>query len=206
MSAKESVIPRLNVRDLSVHHIGPVELSVEKGECVCIAGPSGIGKSLLLRGIADIEPHDGEVLLDGVRATTYAPPQWRRQVGLLPAESAWWLETVAEHFTTVDEQQLQTLGLTTSILGTPVSQASTGERQRLALLRLLQNQPKVLLLDEPTSGLDPENTKRVETLLQIFRQQHQASILWISHDPSQIRRVCDRSLTFNGRSLTEQAA
>ena len=72
-----------------------------------------------------------------------------------------------------------------------VARLSTGEKQRLALLRLLANQPRALLLDEPTASLDP---RKVEDLLHTYRQQHAAPVLWVSHDPAQRQRVAQRVL------------
>jgi len=76
----------------------PVDLSIDPGELVLLSGASGSGKSLLLRAIADLDPHDGEVWLDGKARSTLPAPDWRRLVGLLPAESHWWGDSVRDHF------------------------------------------------------------------------------------------------------------
>ncbi len=185
--------------------LGPVELSVGAGECLCITGPSGSGKSLLLRAIADLDPHDGEVLLAGVASADIEPEQWRRQVGLLPPESSWWLPVAGDHFHNGMPVKLEQLGLADSILQQPVSRLSSGERQRLALLRLLANTPRVLLLDEPTANLDTSNTQRVEDVINAYRAQHRAAVIWVSHDPAQVRRVADRHLSLEAGQAREQA-
>ena len=132
---------------------------------VCISGPSGSGKTSLLRAIADLDEHEGNVSLDGIECNGLRAPDWRRRVGLLPAESDWWYEHVGEHFAAVSEDGLKQLGFDSSMLGRKVLRLSSGERQRLALLRLLANEPQVLLLDEPTASLDPKNTRRAEQLI-----------------------------------------
>jgi ABC-type iron transport system FetAB ATPase subunit len=185
--------------------IGPVTLEVAAGECVCISGPSGAGKSQLLRAIADLDPHDGEVRLSGHAADGITPPEWRRQVGLLPPESSWWLPQVADHFHTGASLPLADVGLDDAILEQPVTRLSSGEKQRLALLRLLANQPRVLLLDEPTANLDPQNTRRVEAMIAAYREARGAAVVWISHDREQAARVCDRHYIVVDGALQQQA-
>lgn len=184
----------LRLEGVGVHQIvGPVDLTVHAGECVCVSGPSGAGKSLLLRAVADLDPHEGRVFLDGVACMDLPAPQWRRRVGLLPAESAWWAERVGDHFADgMDSEPLQRLGFDQKVMNWSVARASTGERQRLALLRLLANQPRALLLDEPTAALDPKNVKAVEALVAEYRARHDAPVIWVSHDPEQIARVAQR--------------
>jgi len=184
--------------------VGPVDLTVEAAECICLSGPSGAGKTLLLRAIADLDPHEGTVWLDDRPCEAYPAPRWRRLVGLLPAESRWWYERVGEHMERVPTVWLEALGFTPEVLEWEVRRASSGERQRLALLRLLSNRPRAVLLDEPTASLDPENTRRVEALISRYRRERQAPVLWVSHDPEQIQRIADRRFRLeDGKLLTE---
>ncbi len=183
--------------------MGPVELSVAAGECVCVSGASGSGKSLLLRALADLDPHEGTALLDGASAETLPPPEWRRRVGLLPAESHWWADRVGDHFSAWDAPLATRLGFAEEARDWSVARLSTGERQRLALLRLLANHPEVLLLDEPTAALDGENVTRVEALITEYRREHEAAVVWVSHDPRQVERVADRRLRLQDGRLVE---
>ena len=195
----------LQVRQLTVLHVGPIDLDISAKECVCLSGPSGSGKSLLLRAMVDLIPHEGEVLLDGVACSQTRPSQWRQWLGLLPAESQWWYERVGDHFRqAVPEDWLQDLGFTPAVMDWELSRCSTGEKQRLALLRLLANQPRALLLDEPTASLDEQNTLAVEQLIAHYRQQHQSPVLWVSHDSRQIARVAQRQFVFKQGVLQEQ--
>jgi ABC-type iron transport system FetAB ATPase subunit len=191
---------RLKVENLSFLSLGPFQFGVAGGECLGITGPSGSGKTLLLRALADLDPHTGEVFLDGVAAGALPAPQWRRQVGLLPAESAWWADTVGAHFEEVAPRWLDRLGFRPEVLQWEVARLSSGERQRLAFLRLLVGQPAVLLLDEPTANLDAENTRRLEDLVRRCREERGAAVVWVTHDLDQLRRVATRCCRLqNGR-------
>ena len=172
-----------------------MDLRLQAGECVCLSGPSGSGKTLLLRAIADLDPHQGTAYLEGAACVSMRPYEWRRQVGLLPAESFWWSDRVGDHFPDGDaEPWLERLGFTPGVMDWNVARLSSGERQRLALARLLVRGPRVLLLDEPTANLDPDNGGRVEGLLADYRRERGAGLLWVSHDPKQIARVADRHM------------
>jgi ATPase subunit of ABC transporter with duplicated ATPase domains len=126
-------------------------------------------------------------------------------VALLPAESQWWAATVAEHFATFDEQNLGRLGFEAGTGQWRIERLSSGEKQRLALLRLLANRPEVLLLDEPTANLDADNRQRVEILVREYLKDTGASCLWVSHDPAQLERLCDRRMTMNGDGRLEMS-
>jgi len=184
--------PLLQINSLQRLMIGPVTLAVDEGDCLCIAGASGSGKSLLLRAIADLDPHEGQVLLQGEPATDMPANDWRTRIGLLPPESSWWLPLVKNHFRNGMPLPLEHVGLCADILEQPVARLSSGEKQRLALMRLLSNRPRVLLLDEPTANLDPLNTGRVERVINEYCHAHKAAVIWVSHDPEQVARVANR--------------
>jgi ABC-type iron transport system FetAB ATPase subunit len=182
---------------------GPFDLALGDGACCVVTGPSGAGKSVLLRMIADLDPNEGSVALDGTRRETIPAPAWRRRVTYVPAESGWWAETVDEHFATTEgvEAGLAALRLPPEALAWPVARLSTGERQRLALLRALVQDPRVLLLDEPTSALDEETTRAVEAVL-TQRLDRGAIILLVSHAGAQADRMATTRLAIeHGRPV-----
>ena len=184
--------PFLDIRNLSTRGRPPVDLQAQRGECICIMGRSGSGKSVLLRLVADLDPGEGTVLLDGVDRNAGSGPAWRRRVVYQAAEPAWWGATVAEHFPAGMREPLAgwlgEVGLPGDILDADITRLSTGERQRLALLRSLARKPQVLLLDEPTASLDPATTLAVEALLS-RRLAQGLAILMVTHSAEQARRI-----------------
>ena len=197
---------RLRVEQLRTALFGPADFQVDGGEVLCLSGESGSGKTRLLRAIADLDPHEGEVYLDDVPASDFPAPDRRRQVGLLTAESPWWAARVGEHFCRRDLEGLAALGFRDTVMDWAVERLSSGERQRLALLRLLCNGPRVLLLDEPTANLDPEATRRVEALVNAYREREGAAVVWVSHSPEQVSRLGGRHLHMEAGRLQAMAA
>lgn len=185
-------MPVLTLQNLSTALLHDITLAIDGGECLCLSGASGCGKSTLLRAIVDLDPHEGTIQLDGVDHSSVTPQQWRRWVGLLTAESVWWFDTLRPHFPQVEPEWFAALGFDVAVLDWPVSRLSSGERQRLALLRLLCHRPRVLLLDEPTANLDGENGARMEALILRYGREQEAPLLWISHNPEQIKRIASR--------------
>ena len=182
-------------------------LDVADGECVAIAGASGAGKSRLLRALADLDPCDGDVRVDGQGWRDMSAPDWRRQVSYVAAEPAWWSSRVDHHFDDIAalNQGLERLGLDAHFAQAPLAELSTGERQRLSLLRALSRHPRVLLLDEPTSALDSDARDAVEAVL-TEQLASGASALLVTHDVAQAERLASRTLRVaNGRLESETA-
>ncbi len=195
--------PRLRVSEIRTQGRGPYSLTVAAGECVSLRGPSGSGKSLLLRAIADLDPHEGEAYLDGQPCSQMPAPQWRRKVALLPVESQWWLDTVGEHFPPAPCPWLAPLGFSEAALGWQVGRLSSGEKQRLALARALMNRPRALLLDEPTASLDEASIAALEAVVADYRESEQAAVLWVSHSREQAARVAARHFQLQADGLQE---
>ncbi|MDN3555353.1 ABC transporter ATP-binding protein [Halomonas maura] len=196
--------PPLCLDRLAVGDLQPVSLCVAAGEVLCLAGPSGAGKSRLLRAIADLEPHRGAVTLGELAQDELPGHAWRRRVMLVPAESQWWAERVGDHFPAGDVRGLSALGLTPAVLDWPVARLSSGEKQRLALLRALARTPSVLLLDEPTANLDDVTTRRVEAWLMARLRDGGWPVIWVAHDQVQIARVATRRGRLEDGRLVEE--
>jgi putative ABC transport system ATP-binding protein len=176
---------------------GPFDLEAAPGEAIAVTGPSGSGKSLFLRMVADLDPNEGNVALGGRNRHAMPAPDWRRLATYVAAESGWWEESVAAHFAPADRTPAaalaERLGLKPALMEGPVLRLSTGEKQRLALIRAFVRTTPALLLDEPTGPLDPESVERVETLL---RERLAAGmiLLLVTHDPAQAERLGARHL------------
>lgn len=188
-------------------HVGPVHFDLEAGACIAIEGRSGAGKSILLRMIADLDPHEGDAALAGQACSRTPAPAWRRSVTYVAADSGWWFDRVDAHFA-VDADLARLfprVGLPAETAQWPVARLSTGERQRVALLRALQPANRVLLLDEPTSGLDPDSTQKVEALLR-ERLAQGTGIVMVTHDPEQPARMGARRFVMQEGQLREASA
>ena len=185
----------LTVRLLRRPGLEPVSFDLAAGQCLAVLGPSGSGKSLLLRALADLDPNQGEVALESRNRDTLAAPVWRRQVTYLAAESGWWDESVGAHFSRWQDARptVEALGLPVDCDRWPVARLSSGERQRLALVRALVQAPRVYLLDEPTAALDEDAGAAVESVV-ADRLAAGAAALWVTHDKAQARRIATRCL------------
>lgn len=199
------VSPLLSVRALRSRTGHLIDLDVAQGECLCIVGKSGSGKSVLLRLLADLDPGEGTVTLDGVERNSGTGPEWRRRVIYQAAEPAWWGDTVRDHFPQPAHAELDAwmteVGLPRDMLDAELPRLSTGERQRLALLRSLARNPRVLLLDEPTASLDQQTTLAIEALLMRLLASGLA-IVMVTHSPEQAQRMGHRRFEMKEGELT----
>ncbi|QTA82691.1 putative ABC transporter, ATP-binding protein [Desulfonema limicola] len=191
-------------RNLFFHKTGPINLEIKPGECIGISGHSGAGKSLFLRAAADMDMHSGLIYLNNVESKQISAHQWRKKIGLLPAESCWWFDTVGQHFKSLNSNDLlKSLGFDPDVMEWEISRLSSGEKQRLALLRLLANQPEALLLDEPTANLDTANILQAETIIKKYQADNNLPVIWVSHDKEQIKRISSRHFFMDKYKLSE---
>ena len=196
---------RLSLQDLKSPLAGPFSLQVQAGRCAAVTGASGSGKSLFLRMIADLDVNDGQAWLDGQPRESLPPPQWRRRVAYVAAEAGWWAETVKAHFPKdglpAARDLARRLGLAAELMDGPVARLSTGERQRLALIRALAPEPPVLLLDEPTGALDPASTGEVEQLVREAMGRGTAVVM-VTHDMVLAERIGSERYVMADRKLS----
>ena len=137
----------LTLSQLQPRILAPVDLHIDAGGLIFISGPSGSGKSLLLRAIADLDPNRGEVLIDDHPRSLIPAPEWRRRVGLLPAETGWWADRVGMHFATPATTPAAGPGQTLAFGTRPTSAKAPSESPPRGMGRLIPgNRPPKSLL------------------------------------------------------------
>jgi putative ABC transport system ATP-binding protein len=166
-----------------------------------IVGPSGAGKSTMLRLLNRLaDPDAGTVVYRGRPLAEYEPLALRREISLVPQLPALLEGTVGSNLLYAAglagqeldaERCLRLAGLDPDFAGRDVAKLSVGEQQRAMLARALAQGPAVLLLDEPTSALDHAARDAIEATLAQLRRELEISIVLVSHDPEQARRLGD---------------
>ena len=190
------------VGDVSV--VTDISLDVYHGEMLGIVGPSGSGKSSLLRLLNRLdEPTSGTVFFDGQDYRQFSPRELRRRVGMVTQRPFLFPGNVAGNIrfgplqrgeVVADEdiaRLLERVGLP-GFAGREVANLSGGEQQRVSLARALANHPEILLLDEPTSALDEQAKTGVEQLICSLVKDTSLTCVMVTHDRDQARRMCDR--------------
>ena len=208
---------RFELRDVSLSRGGQTVLSDISTEIppgtTSVVGPSGAGKSTLLRLLNRLaDPDSGTIAYNDRPLTEYDPLQLRREVSLVPQLPALLEGSVGHNIdyaaglagTEPDrERALNLAGLDVSFADRDVNKLSVGEQQRAMLARALAQNPQVLLLDEPTSALDEATRDAVEQTLAHLRREIDVSIVLVSHDPAQARRLGDWVLRLEAGRLAE---
>lgn len=180
----------------------------------CVVGPSGSGKSTLMRLLNRLaDPDSGRVLHEGVDVRETDPLALRREVNLVPQLPALIEGTVHENIAygprlaghSFDTRScLELAGLAPALEGRDASKLSVGEQQRVMLARALALEPRVLLLDEPTSALDETTRDAVEGTLRRLRARTAISLVLVTHDNEQARRLADYVVRIEAGRVTAQ--
>jgi phospholipid/cholesterol/gamma-HCH transport system ATP-binding protein len=198
-----------------------VNLLVEEGETLALLGPSGTGKSVLIKhAMGLLEPDRGDVIVDGIsiaNASVRELRDVRRRIGyvfqnaalfdsLTVAENLWLAQTDERECRRIEqcraqaEELLDRVNLDASVMDKLPSELSGGMRKRVGVARAIAHKPRYLLWDEPTTGLDPVNADNIdELILELGRQLGVTSIV-VTHDLDTAFEVGDRiALLYEGR-------
>src|ERR1700752_4493324 len=193
--------------------VAGASFEVRKGETLAIVGPSGSGKSSLLRLLNRLgEPTSGTVYLDGTDYRQIPPRELRRRVGMVLQRPFLFPGKVADNLQFGPTQRGQTLSPTqiaellagvglSGFESRDVSNLSGGEAQRVAVARALANSPEALLLDEPTSALDEAAKREVETLILQIGQEHGIPCVLVTHEAAQAQRLAERALVLEAGQI-----
>lgn len=188
-----------------------ITFTINAGETVTILGPSGTGKTLILKMIMGfLFPRSGSVHVMGQEPVKLSKPEltkMRLDVGMLFQGAALFdslnvFENVAyslreratfseEQIREIVTQKLEEVGLP-GVENKLPSELSGGMRKRVGLARALASSPKIMLYDEPTTGLDPTTTKRIDDLILKLRATYNMTSIVVTHDIASARRVSDR--------------
>lgn len=195
-----------------VHALRDINLEVEDGEFVYIIGPTGCGKSTLIKILDGEElPDDGEVFVNGINVGKLRHakvPLYRRNIGvifqdfrLLPKMTvfeniAFALEVLAMEKTAIRRrvrEVLELVDLQDKAKAFP-EQLSGGQQQRATIGRAIANHPKVLIADEPTGNLDPEKSIEIIQLLDKINQVEKTTIVMVTHDEKLVNAYKKRTI------------
>jgi ABC-type proline/glycine betaine transport system ATPase subunit len=202
--------PCFQVQNLSLERNGRpvlrnVNMEVAAGEIVCLLGPSGSGKSSLLRCLNRLtEPPPNTIFLDGQDITAIDVIALRCRLGMVFQKPALFPGTVADNIaygpqldgrtpTGDDIADLLALAdMPSDFAHRPISELSSGEAQRVSIARTLANHPDSLLLDEPTSALDPAARRHVRETIGKLRLELGLTVIWVTHYIDEVLEVADR--------------
>lgn len=190
--------------------------TIYKGKITTLIGPSGAGKTTLLKmcnGL--ISPTSGTILIEDVHITSYEPTTLRRHVGIALQSAPVLRQSVFENLALPLTLQQKTLsrdealssliavGLDASFLERNATELSGGQKQKLAIARTLINKSHILLLDEITSALDPSSTREIEELILKINKNYGTTIVWITHNFEQARRLSHYTWLLKDGALIE---
>jgi len=202
---------RVAVRFGATTVLEDIDVTIPDGGVTALAGPSGAGKSTMLRLCNRlILPTAGAVCFRGADVAGLNPLALRRQVGMVFQRPTLFDGTVLENLRVADPAitveaaatALHHVGLDPELLDRAARDLSGGEGQRACLARTLATHPSVLLMDEPTAMLDQDNAQRLERLVRGLVTTDGVAVVWVSHDPAQIRRVADWVVRLEGGRVT----
>jgi UDP-glucose/iron transport system ATP-binding protein len=204
---------QVTVRRAGRRVLDQVVAAIPAAGITVVSGPSGAGKTTLLRLCNRLEvPDEGAVSYRGQRLDELDPLTLRRRVGMVFQRPTPFPGSVADNLAVAHPDAgaeelsaaLKRVALNPGLLGQDARTLSGGELQRMCLARTLVTQPETLLLDEPTSALDAQPKQVFEATARDLAAAG-ITIVWVTHDDAQARRVADRIYQLRDGHLTGAA-
>ena len=204
----------------TVHALKDVNFTLKKGELLTVLGPSGCGKSTTLRMIAGVEtPSSGQIFVDDelISSASFQVPPEARSIGLIFQDFALFPHLNVQqnvHFGLTGSKEfkrkrsfdlLEKVGLAHLAFHFPQS-LSGGEQQRIALIRALAPQPKIMLMDEPFSGLDDRLRDEIRDQTFNLLRSEDTAVVMVTHDPQEAMKVADEIALMRDGKILQRGA
>lgn len=198
----------LTIKNLTKYYknqkvLNNINCTIKKGESISLVGPSGHGKTTMLRCIQGLEEYEGEITLNGTTGFVFQHFYLFPHMTVLE-NLTYALEKVKKISPEIANKNahniLKKLHIEDKVNHYPGT-LSGGQKQRVAIARTLLMEPKVLLLDEPTSALDPEISQELAKILRDYQRKGH-TIIFVSHDTEFEKTLSDRKLTLKYGKLT----
>lgn len=221
---ESAIVPAFSLRGVEQERAGRrtlcgVDLDLPRREVIAVVGPSGAGKTSLLRLLNRLDdPTKGSIAFEGAPIDTVPVRTLRRRVAFVFQAPVMFAGTVLDNLKTASslgngdggapspEQCLRLAGLDESFLHRDATGISGGERQRVSLARALMTAPEVLLLDEPTSALDPEVAEQLMLTVRHLADSAAATIVMVTHRLAEARSASSHTVLLEKGRVVESGA
>jgi ABC-type methionine transport system ATPase subunit len=227
----DAAIPAFSLRRIDqvrgdVHTLRAVDLDIPAGEVVALVGPSGAGKTSLIRLLDRLDdPSSGSITYGGVPLASIPVRELRRRVGFVFQAPVMFSGTVAGNLDIarelartdaaipkpsrpplVPDEALRLAGVDPALASRDAQSLSGGERQRVSIARALMSNPEALLLDEPTSALDPDVADHVMATIRTLADQLHLTIVMVTHRLAEARSASTRTVFMEAGRIVESGA
>jgi ABC-type methionine transport system ATPase subunit len=206
-----------------VHTLNRIDLDIPAGEVVALVGPSGAGKTSLIRLLDRLDdPSAGSITYAGTPLTSIPVRELRRRVGFVFQAPVMFAGTVAANLDVARElapagtsatssaraplshnEALELAGLDPALAARDAQSLSGGERQRVSIARALMSGPEALLLDEPTSALDPDVADHIMATIRTLADQLHLTIVMVTHRLAEARSASTRTVFMEAGRVVE---
>jgi putative ABC transport system ATP-binding protein len=198
-----------------------IDLEIPAGKLTALIGPSGAGKTSLLRLLSRLDdPASGEIFYENLPITEFPVQQLRREVGFVFQSPVMFPGTVADNLKktlefctppminrqsaeSVISEMMTLAGIDAAFTDRDAAKLSLGQKQRVSIARALMTFPKVLLMDEPTSALDPQTADKLMESIRRLTRERKLTVLMITHRLSEARKMSDLTVFMEAGRIIE---